>query len=187
MSILEIIAMTFTLICVYLTAKQNIWCWVTGIVGVIAFFILFLTEKFYFQASLQVIFFFQSIYGWILWKKTLGEGDFVVKKLQNVKFATQYGLIILFGILGGHFMGIYTTSTLPLLDGISTGMALLGTYYLAKQYIEAWIVWMGVNILLGGMMLYQGLYIVTLMECILFIISLNAYKQWKKDLRTVSA
>ena len=40
MSILEIIAMTFTLICVYLTSKQNIWCWATGIVGVIAFLII---------------------------------------------------------------------------------------------------------------------------------------------------
>ena len=45
MSILEIIAITFTLICVYLTSRQNILCWPTGIVSVIAFFLLYLNEE----------------------------------------------------------------------------------------------------------------------------------------------
>jgi nicotinamide mononucleotide transporter len=181
---LEIIALISTLICVWLTAKQNILCWPVGIVGVIAFFVLFFTEKLYFQAILQVIFLFQSIYGWFLWEKSLSEGKFEVKTLQINTIIRHITLILVISAPLGYFMGVYTSSTLPLLDGITTGMALLATYYLSKQYVEGWLVWMGVNILLGGMMLYQGLYIIAILEVILLIISLIAYKSWKKNLRT---
>ena len=186
MTILEIIAMSATLLCVYLTAKQKIYAWPVGIIGVIAFFFLFLDQKFYFQTILQVIFLIQSVYGWISWKKQRENNDFSPKSLQNVKFATHYAIIIVISTLGGAIGGTYIGSNLPLLDSITTGFSILATYYLAKHYIEAWIIWMGVNILLFCMTLYQGLYIVAGMEVILFVISLNAYKSWKRNLRTDS-
>ena len=72
MSTLEIIAVLFTLGCVALTARQNIWCWPVGIVGVIAFFLVFLEQKLYAETTLQVIFLLQSLYGWYNWVRLQG-------------------------------------------------------------------------------------------------------------------
>lgn len=179
--------MTFTLICVYLTSKQNIWCWATGIVGVIAFFLLFLGEKLYFQTILQVIFFFQSIYGWYKWKKGVDGHELPIKKRNKWRFLNDLALVVLISHLFGYYLAENTDGVLPYLDTLTSGMALLATYYPINKYIEAWLVWMGFNIVLCTLLLYQGLYIVATLEGVLFFISLNAYIQWRKDLKTVSA
>lgn len=182
MGILELIAMTFTLICVYLTSKQNILCWGAGIIGVIAFFLIYLDEKLYFQTALQVIFFIQSIYGWLLWRKN--SKDFDVKVITNIKLFKHLLIIILISLLVGFIMNHLNYGTLPYLDTLASGLALLGTYYLAKKYLQSWIIWMIVNIMLLSILTYQELYIIAILEVILFIISLNAYITWKKDLKT---
>jgi len=187
LSYLEIIAFTFTLICVYLSSKQNIWCWATGIVGVIAFFILFLGEKLYFQTILQVIFFFQSIYGWYKWKKGTDGHELPIKSIGYGKLYIHLGFVTLIMVPLGWVLAENTEGVLPYLDTLTTGMALLATYYLINKYIEAWLVWMGFNIVLCTLLTYQGLYIVATLEGVLFFISLNAYIQWRKNLKTVSA
>jgi nicotinamide mononucleotide transporter len=184
---LEIIAFTFTLICVYLTSKQNIWCWATGIVGVIAFFILFLGEKLYFQTILQVIFFFQSVYGWYKWKKGTSGNELPVKKVRYSKLFEHLVGVVMLSVPIWGFLHIFTDTPEPYLDSLTSLMAILATYYLINKYIEAWLVWMGFNILLCTLLLHQELYIVATLEGVLFFISLNGYIQWRKDIKTVSA
>ena len=65
---MEIIAVLFSLISVWLTSKDKIWCWPTGIIGVIAFACLFYTKGEWANVGLQFIFLFQSISAWINWK-----------------------------------------------------------------------------------------------------------------------
>jgi nicotinamide mononucleotide transporter len=156
-------------------------------VGVIAFFLLFLGQKFYFQTILQVIFFFQSIYGWYKWKKGTSDGDLVVKTITYRKLFNHLGIIVIGSHLLVYFLNGNSGGVVFNLDVLTSGMALLATYYLINKYIEAWLVWMGFNILLCGLLLYQELYIVATLEGVLFFISLNAYIQWRKDLKTVSA
>lgn len=180
---LEIIAMLSTLICVYLTSKRNIWSWPVGIIGIICMFIIYFDEKFYFQTFLQIIFVFQSIYGWISWQKQKNRSNFKVEELNVSIFRIQWSVAVLIGVVLADYMGHYTGSTLPIPDGISTTMSILATYYLAKGYVQAWLVWMSVNVLLFGMTLYQGLYIISGLEVVLLLISINAYIVWKRSLR----
>lgn len=187
MSILEIIAIIFTLICVYLTAKQNIWCWPTGIVSVIAFFALYVSEKIYFQSILQIFFLAQSIYGWYNWNRGKNGEDLPVSKKHPLIIFRECVFVLVIFTIFGAYVSKYTDATLPYIDSISAGFALLATWYLTKKQIEAWLVWMSVNVLLFIVFLHQELYIVSILEVILFIISLYAYISWRKDLKMVSA
>ena len=54
---MEIIAVIFSLICVYLTVKKNIWAWGTGLIGVIAYAFVFYDNQLYADFGLQFIFF----------------------------------------------------------------------------------------------------------------------------------
>jgi len=175
MSILEIIAMTFTLICVYLSSKQSIWCWPTGLVGVIAFFLL------------QVIFILQSIYGWYKWSKSNGGKDLPIKKIGIRNLLIQVFWVFSISALVGRHLWEYIGGNYPITDSVTSGLALLATYHIINKNIESWIVWMVFNVMLFALFIKQELYIVATLEGILFFISLNAYISWRKDLKTASA
>lgn len=176
--LLQVIALLFTLISVYLSAKRHISTWSVGIIGIISFFLLFLDEKLYFQASLQVVFLLQSLYGWYLWSKSNTNHDFNVKIIEKSRLYTHFFTILVVGLVVGYFMSVKTDDPLPYLDAISTAMAILATYYLGKTYIQVWFVWMIVNILIFIISLKQGMYMISYLELILFMLSWYGYINW---------
>lgn len=185
MSVLEITAVIFTFICVILTTKQNIWCWPTGIVGVIAFFLLYFEQKLYVQGSIQVIFLIQSIFGWYNWTK-IKDGDVIhVTKRGKKEFKLDLVILGLGTAALTIIMSAKTDSALPFLDAFSAGLSLLANYYLTKKYLQAWPLWMSVNVLLASIFFYQGLVLAGILEVILLGISINGFIQWRKDLKQV--
>lgn len=177
---LEIVSVIFTLICVYLTAKQNILCWSFGLIGITGFFILFLKQELYFQTSLQVLFFIQSLFGLYIWNK---DKKLKVSTLPKVKLFTHLLISICLPI---YIVSNYMENNLTnMLDALSTSLSILATIYLIFKKIEAWIIWMIVNIIIMSLMINQELYFVVLLEIILFTISLNAFLLWGKDLKRI--
>src|SRR5919197_1995314 len=63
----EIIGTVFALICVWLTVKQNIWGWPTGILNNAFFIALFVKDRLYADLLLQVIYIALGFYGWWMW------------------------------------------------------------------------------------------------------------------------
>lgn len=54
MSPLEIFGFVLGVIAVWLTARQHIWCWPTGIVSVIVYAVVFVKVKLYSDVALQL-------------------------------------------------------------------------------------------------------------------------------------
>jgi len=67
MTLLEIAAIAFTLVNVWLAIKENMWTWPTGIVSVILYAVVFYQSRLYANAGLQVVYFVMSIHGWYEW------------------------------------------------------------------------------------------------------------------------
>lgn len=67
MSLFEIIAALFGLVSVWLTVKENIWCWATGLVTVFMYIFIFYEARLYSDMILQIIYVFLQIYGWYYW------------------------------------------------------------------------------------------------------------------------
>ena len=63
MTPLETAAVLFTLANVWLAVKENIWCWPTGIVGVILYAFVNYEARLYSNAALQLIYLALSIHG----------------------------------------------------------------------------------------------------------------------------
>lgn len=67
MTPIELIATVFGVITVYLTVKQNIWLFPTGIVMVTLYIFIFYEAKLYSDMLLQIIFISMNVYGWYYW------------------------------------------------------------------------------------------------------------------------
>jgi len=184
MGIFEITAVTSTLICVYLTAKQNIWCWPIGIVGVIAFLILFIDQGLYALIGLQVIYIVQGLYGWHNWSKVKDDMKLPVKKLSTKVLLLSIVGTIIVSLGFGYLLDTSTESTVPYLDALGSFLSVLANWYLAKKIWQSWHIWIFVNILLFTLFMLQGLYLSALMEVILWGFSINGLISWRKDLKT---
>src|SRR5438270_462098 len=67
MSLLELFAALITAYSVWLTARENIWCWPTGVVSVILYGWIFWQAKLYANAWLQAFYLVLIAYGWYEW------------------------------------------------------------------------------------------------------------------------
>ena len=84
MSGLELFAAAIGVIAVWLTVKQNPWCWPIGLVMVVIYIWIFFDVKLYSDMLLQVIYAGLQVYGWLQWTRH-GDGLPVkaVTTLQN--------------------------------------------------------------------------------------------------------
>src|SRR5204862_8135263 len=66
---LEKIAVACGLANIYLTVRQNIWCWPVGVVMVSLYIYIFYETKLYSDAGLNVFFLVMQFYGWYAWTR----------------------------------------------------------------------------------------------------------------------
>src|SRR5437879_11990050 len=67
MSPYELVGLLFGILSVWLTTRENVWCWPTGLVTVGLYIIVFGQAKLYADMGLQVVYVALCLYGWYEW------------------------------------------------------------------------------------------------------------------------
>jgi nicotinamide mononucleotide transporter len=182
LNLIEIIAVIFGLICVWLTIRQNILCWPAGIIQVTLYFIIFLKTRLYADMGLQGIYFLLQFYGWYEWLH--GGVDRGKLAVSNIKSRPALVLLAL-GIIITPVMGHSLTNVdanMPYLDSTTTVLSLIAQYMLAKKYLENWLVWITVNLLLIGKYLAANLFATSGLYVVFLFMALAGFLEWKKTL-----
>lgn len=179
----ETIGVIFGFICVYLTVKENNWCWPTGIINVIYFFILFVNARLYGQAFLQVFFLVLNIYGWYEWLHG-GEkkGKLLISRLEPKEYVLYLVLVVVFTLAAGFGLHYFAHQEVSYLDAAITGLSFIAQYLLAKKKLENWLGWIAVNILSVLLFSYKSLYKTAILYLVLLMLASKGYLLWKKNL-----
>ena len=180
---MEIIASIFGLICVYLTIKQNIWCWPTGLIQVILYIVVFFEAKLYSDSILQIIYVVLQIYGWRNWLY----GGNKHSELPVSKLNTKANLNWLFiGIVGssiwGYSMANYTDASAPYPDAIIVVMSLIAQWLMAKKKLESWYFWILVDILAIGVYLYKDLLLTSALYAVFLVLAIMGFIEWRRSM-----
>ena len=189
MTLIELIASVFLLVCVYLSAIRNIWTWPMGIIGVSIFFYICYESQLYADMWLQVVFLVQSIYGWYFWiYGTAEDTEHVpIRKLdvreQIIGIITLIFLIILVGYVSDQ----YTDTDVPYLDATVASMSLIANILLARKIIDNWLLWIIADVMYIGLFYYKGLYVTSGLYAIFLIIATSGLLQWQKEWRLQEA
>lgn len=176
--IIETIAVLSTLLSVFLTVKGNILCWPMSLIGVTFYSVIFYQNNLFADLLLQVIFFIQSILGWINWKKP--KSDLPISWLKRESVWYLIGIMILIYLpififasgIGGH---------MPFLDSMVATLSITATFLLIKKKIEAWILWIINDILLIILFNMNGLDISSYVYFIFLILATTGLIRWLKQ------
>ena len=191
MSIIEIIAVVFSILYVILAAKENIWCWLFGAVASAIFVYISFVAKYYYSSLLQLFYFLMAFYGYWNWNKIKANIPFVTWgfKLNSLLIFTGVVASIIFGYLLDNYYDLLNyldKSPAPCLDSFATIFSLFATLMVTKKVLENWLYWIIINI--TNTYLYFTIdYKITAGLFIFYtIISVFGYFSWKKQLNTLS-
>lgn len=181
---IEIIGAVLSLIYLYLSINQKVSLWFFGIISSLFYIVVFFQSKLYADMSLQFYYVVISIYGWINWKhgkegatNNLPATKISKRLLLNLTIATVVIFFIYYLILIR-----FTDSTIPKADSLVGALSIIGTWLLARKYIENWLVWIAVDGLCVGLYAYKGLYPTVILFSIYTIMSVDGYWQWRKTM-----
>lgn len=176
---IESIAVIFSLISVWLTTKKNTLCWPVGIVGVIAYSILFYQNRDWSNFSLQFFFIIQSILGWINWNESKNEQVTSLETYErfSVGIATLVVFLCLF-VINSIFSGNFTE-----LDALTASLSIFGMFLLSNSKVEAWIFWILADVIYIYLFFSQQLYLSSILYFIFLILATYGFFNWKKQIK----
>ena len=182
---IELVGAILSLIYLYLSIKQKVSLWFFGIISSVFYIVIFFQTKFYADMSLQFYYVFISIYGWLNWKRgNQGSGEELPttqlskRLLLNLVVATGLIYIVYYLILSK-----FTDSTIPKADSLVGALSVVGTWMLAKKFIENWLVWIVADALCVGLYIYKGLFPTAILFIVYTVMSVVGYWQWRKRMK----
>jgi nicotinamide mononucleotide transporter len=182
-SCLEVVAVAFGIVSVFLSVRENIWSWPTALVNVALYTVLFYATGLYSDMGLQVVYFVLSIYGWYEWLY----GGKNRTELQVSR--TPRSMWVALGVIGVVFWAVdgYATShlpnvSLPYVDAGTTTVSLIAQYMMTRKYLENWTLWIAVDVVYVGMLIYKGLNLTAFNYAIYLVLAVMGHVAWRKSL-----
>ncbi len=182
---LEVIAMLTGIAGVWLTMKENIWCFPIGIINVSLYAWLFISPgiRLYADALLQCIYILLLFYGWMNWadrnKKKEASHTFKIPSKTAIKL---FFIFLAATIVLAFFLQHYTNASYPWLDSALTCSSLAAQWMIAKKIIENWIVWIVVDIIYLPLYFVKHLPLTTILYAIFLLLAFKGFLEWKKNL-----
>ncbi len=183
MSPLEIVAVILTLVAVYLTARQIIWCWPLGMVSVTLYAVVFYEARLYADMGLQGLYFALAAYGWWAWRhggEDHGELSVTVTPARLRLALAAVGAVT--GLTLGATLERLTDASLPFMDSTLTSFSIVAQWMQTRKLLEAWLVWLAVDLFYVGMFLYKGLYPTAGLYATFLYLAVVGFVDWRRSM-----
>jgi nicotinamide mononucleotide transporter len=185
LTIIEIAATIFGFASVYLTVKENIWCWPTGLIMVSLYIIIFYHARLYSDMGLQVVYIFMQFYGWYFWmygrnRKKDNKKKVKIVRLKPIEIA-MWGIIAIIGTYAlGYIMNTYTNADYAFADAFTTTLSLIAQWFLSRKILESWVLWITVDVVSITLYGLKGLYFTTGLYTAFLVLATMGLIQWYK-------
>lgn len=183
-SCLELVAVIFGIISVFLSVREHIWSWPTALVNVALYTLLFYRSGLYSDMGLQVVYFALSLYGWYEWLYGgRGHTELQVSRTPPKVWSTLGIIAILFWAVDGWATSKLPGVALPYVDAATTTVSLVAQYLMTRKHLENWILWIIVDVVYVGMLIFKGLNLTAFNYGIYLVLAVMGYVSWKKSLQ----
>lgn len=200
-SAVEIAAVFTSIAYAWLASKNNIWCWLFGILSpVLTMYALYFYFQLYAEVYLQVYYIAMSIYGFYTWKFGKQNEDVtdqeIVGSNEQGKAITMWPLkrhllfiasgFVLTFILG-TLLKNYTEAASTYIDSFTTIFAVLATFMTARRILENWIYWIIIDSISIFLYFDRGGYLFALLFIAYTLIAVYGFIHWRKEFRVSHA
>jgi nicotinamide mononucleotide transporter len=186
-TLIEAAAFGLALGYVLLSIRQVIWGWPLMIVSSVLYGVLFGASRLYGQAALQGVFVAIGLWGWWQWRR--GRKGDAPLQVTPLAARTRWLLVLCwagFSVASALALARLTDAAAPWLDAFTTLGSLVGQVLTARKYVEAWPVWIVVNLVSVALFLQQQLWLTALLYGVFVGLSVIGWNQWRRAARVAS-
>ena len=182
---LEVTAVVFGLLSVWLAKKNHIGVFPTGMISTSIYVYLLLKWGLVGDMLINAYYFGMSVYGWVIWTHVNDQQQTTPISRIN-KQEWRYLLLLFVGSLGFvygvyQWFGLWNSST-AVIDTLTTAIFFSGMWLMALRKIENWIFWIVGDIISVPLYLFKGFSFTSLQYLIFTFIAIYGYLEWKKIL-----
>lgn len=183
MSPYEIAGALFGALAVWLTARENVWCWPVGLLNVGLYVVVFHDARLYADMWLQVVYAVLCLYGWYAWLH--GGAEHGALEVSRTPRRWRWPLLLL-GSAGAALLGFLlqrrTDASLPYWDSSTTAFSLVAQWMQTRKWLENWLVWIVVDVVYVGMYLYKHLLPTAALYTVFLALAVMGVREWRKSL-----
>ncbi len=184
MSPIEILAVVATLASVWLSVRRNILTWPTGMVGVSAYFVVFLRERLYADMALQVLFFAQCSYGWWAWRRSEQRAGPPIRTLSGSNRVLVAAGVAAVAWTAGALLSGYTDASAPYWDATASVLSITANQLLARRLLENWVLWIVADTLYVGIFAWKSLYLSAALYALFLWMVIAGLRRWTREYQT---
>ena len=185
---IEVTAVILAILYLVLAVKQNILCWLAGIISSVLYYFIMRSAGLYMEAYLQIFYVFMGFYGWSQWRiGARTSNNFVVNTWNKLQHFYALSLILILSAISGFLLKLFTDTALPFFDALVTCGAVVATYMVAKKLLENWIYWLVIDLISILLFISRGLLPTAFLFGIYIVIIFFGYKSWNKILKESNA
>ncbi len=195
MSHLECWATVSGAVAVWLSARENVWSWIVGLLNVLLAFWLFYQIQLYPDMFLQIFFFVTNLIGWWEWthpkhSESNQKNELKISQLSKHQWLKVGVMGLVCTVLLGTFaqnlsqlfpMFFSKPSAFPYLDSFTTVMSIIATFLLIRKKVEAWFVWLLVDVISTYMYYLKDVKLYSLLYFGFCIIAVFGTINWSKQ------
>jgi len=187
-SALEWIAAIAGALSVYLSARENIWSWPTGIVNVGLYIIVFQRTGLYSDMGLQVVFLILSIYGWYEWLYGgKNRSELTVSRATARDWLISIPIALVFWFALARSTATIPGVALPYVDSGLATLSLVAQWMLTRKLLENWVLWIIADIVYVPMYLYKKLPVTAALYVLFLVLASMGLRSWWQSYQSRTA
>lgn len=180
----ELWAVITGVIYILLAARENIWCWLFGIISSGLSIYVFFYSKLYAESFLYFYYILAGFYGWYSWNSKTESSDRL--KISRWKWRDH-----LLAILAGVLLSIslawllrqYTDAQMPVIDAHTTIFSFIATYMTTRKILETWIYWILIDSVSIWLYWSRELYLYSILMLVYTLMAAYALQFWWKQMK----
>jgi nicotinamide mononucleotide transporter len=155
-------------------------------VGLYAY--VFFDAKLYSDMLLQCVYVVLQAYGWYFWAR--GGAERSAPAVRPIAHRDAWGWAAA-GLLGslalGTGMASFTDAAFPFIDAVQTVASLVAQWLTGRKILEAWIVWIGVDVISIGLYAAKSLYATATLYGVFLVLATLGYRAWHRSMTAAAA
>ena len=175
------------IVCVWLTARRNIWNFPVGIANCALLLLLFFDARLFADAGLQIMFIGLGVRGWWQWSQHGARPAPPVNSASLADNIRHVGAgvvltLVLFVLL------TYAKGSIPIFDALITAMSVVAQWLLNRKTLQSWFWWIAVDVISIPVYVYKDLYLIALLYAVFLGLCVVGLVSWRAEWRrTVQA
>ena len=179
MSLGDLLGFATGVLCVWLTARAHIWNFPVGILSSVVLGLVFLQQRLFADAALQIVFIVLSAQGWVQWlrpQKAEDQAAFVGTSLREqcvLLAVAAVTTLLLWQIL------LWIKGAAPPIDALLTALSLCAQWQLNRRQTSSWAWWIAVDVVSIPLYWSRGLPLISGLSLVFLLICLRGWWNWR--------